>query len=107
LGRTGLGVVNLPRLQHAGLEPLVDQPSDHTITDSLGEAFPKLCSRDAVEVLAHVDFHHPVAPLLHHPFAQDLQRLMRIATRPISEGAVQKVLLVDRLEQHRDRTLRH
>ncbi len=32
---------------------------------------------------------------------------MRIATRPVSERAVQKVLLVDRLEQHDNGPLRH
>src|SRR6202049_178981 len=37
----------------------------------------------------------------------DLQRLMRIATGPKAKRAVQKVPLVDRLQQHHNGPLRH
>ena len=62
---------------------------------------------DAVEVLAYIDIQHPAQSLAHKGIAQVLQRLMRRATRPEAIGAGQKVLLVDRLQHHDDRPLRH
>jgi site-specific DNA recombinase len=103
----GFRVVNLPGFQHSRIEPLVDQSSHHTIGDSPREDRPQLGSRDAVEVFLDIYFDHPITMLCHHPFAQDLLRLMSIAIYPIAEGAVQEVLFIYRLQQHHDCSLRY
>src|SRR3954447_14034139 len=59
----------------------------------------------SVEKLSDVDLDHPPAPDLHQPMPEGVQRLVRRAARPEAIRADQEVLLVDRLQDHRHRTL--
>jgi hypothetical protein len=61
--------MNLPRLQHTGFEPFVDQLSNHTIGDSFRKTFSQRRERDAVEVFSDVYFQHPIASPFHDPVA--------------------------------------
>src|SRR5713226_636358 len=63
--------------------------------------------RDRVEVLAYVDIQHPVLPLPRDGAVQRAQRPMSRASRPEAMRAGQKVLLIDGLQNHDDRPLRH
>ncbi len=60
---------------------------------------------EGIEELGDIHFHHPPAAHRHHPPPEDLQRLVRRTARPEAVRAVEKVLLVDRLQRHRHRPL--
>src|SRR5215208_2873633 len=58
-----------------------------------------------IEELADIDFQYPAAVRVHCPLPQSLQRLMSATTGPEAERAIDKVLLVDRPQQHHHRAL--
>ena len=60
-----------------------------------------------IDVFSNVNFQHPSSSLPQDPATYDLQRLMRIATGPKAKRALTKVMLINRLEQHRNGPLRH
>ena len=62
---------------------------------------------DAVEVLRDIGIDHPAAALLHEACPQRFQGVMGRASGPKAVRAGQKVRLVDRLQHHQDRPLRH
>ncbi len=62
---------------------------------------------DAVEILRDIRVDHPSLTGVHDAIAQCADGVMRRPFRPEPERAVQKVLLVDRLQQHHDCLLRH
>src|SRR6516225_10242517 len=97
----------LSRLEHSRFEPLVDQPSHYPIRDSSRQKLSELGSIDAGKVLSHINIQHPSASPLHDRATHGLQRLVRTAARPEAKRAVQKLLLVDGLQQHEDGALRH
>ena len=68
---------------------------------------PQLAMVQGVEEALDVHLQDPAPSHLHQASPQRLQRLMRRATRPKAVRAVQKVLLVDRLQHHRHRPLKH
>jgi hypothetical protein len=93
--------------EHPCLQPLVDHASDDAIPDPQVEEASQMPVVDAVEVFRDVSVDHPALAGLHDAVAQGAQGVMGRPLRPEAERAVQEVLLVDRLQQHHDRPLRH
>jgi hypothetical protein len=62
---------------------------------------------DGVEEALDIHFEHPSAAHLRHPLPQGLQRVMRRASAPEAVRAVEKVLLVDGLQDRGDPALQH
>src|SRR5215203_5779305 len=94
-----------PVLQHPRLEPLADQPQQDAVTYPPAEDRAQVAVVQGVEKLSDVDLQDPPATDLHQPVPEGVQCLVRRAARPEAVRAVQEVLLVDRLQDHRYRTL--
>src|SRR6516162_3493918 len=62
---------------------------------------------DARKIFAYIHIKHPSLSPFHDPAADDLERLVRIASRPESKRAVHEVLLEYGLQQHHHRSLRY
>src|SRR5262245_19097183 len=90
---------------HSGTQPLPNETQNASIIDPLAQHLAQACSVDAVEVSTDICIHDPAKTLRHAPLAELVQCLMRAATRSKAIRAVVEVLLVDRFEQHRDRSL--
>jgi len=95
-----------PILLHAGVEPLADEPVNHSIAYPQAEHVPQVPTVDRVEELLDVDLHDPAAAHLHRRVAQRRQRAVRGAFRPETMRAVQKILLVHSVQHHRHRPLK-
>src|SRR5262249_40293129 len=93
--------------EDAGVQPLANQPQNHTITYPAAQNLPHACMVEGVEKLLDIDLHDPTASPPHRDMLQLLERLMRRAPRPEAVRKVVEVLLVDGFEQHRDRALQH
>src|SRR5215470_10333019 len=89
------------------LQPLINHPSDDTIRDSSIKKGAQVGVRDRIEVFFDVQIYHPTQSVAHEASTQRLQGLMSRATRPETVGAGKKILLVDGLQHHDDRPLRH
>ena len=87
-----------PVLQHAGVEPFLDQPHDalvrHPVLDELHQ--PPVV--DGIEKPTDVGIEHPVHLLRQKPGVQRIQRIMRAAPRPESVREAHEVGLVDRVQ---------
>ena len=98
-------MTDLPVLHHSRFQPLADQAQQNSITHSTLDELPKMAVVQRIEELADIDFQYPSAVRVHGLLPQSLQRLMGAPTGPEAERAIDKVLLVDRSQQHHHRTL--
>src|SRR5262245_22891260 len=73
--------------------------------DPLAQHLAQARSVDAVEGSPHIGLHDPAYPLRQAPLAELMPCLMRAATLPKAIRAVVEVLLVDRFQPHRHRSL--
>src|SRR6516225_12210484 len=89
------------------LQPLIDHPSDDSVCDSSVKKSTKVGVRDRPEIVFDVEIYHPTQSMAHEAGTQLLQGLMRRATRSEPERAGKKVLLVDELQHHDNRPLKH
>src|SRR5262249_55451886 len=96
-----------PIFEHSCLQPLIDHPTDDTIRDSSVKKRTQVGVRNRPEIVFDVEIYHPTQSVAHEASTQRLQGLMRRATRPEAVRAGKKVLLVDGLQHHDDRPLRH
>src|SRR5882672_5725752 len=67
-------------LEHPCIEPLANQPYQHSINHPLANDFPQLVMWNRIEVLSNVDLDDPPASHLHRLAPQVLQQLVRAAT---------------------------
>src|SRR5713101_7535746 len=102
LGRPFLHPCSFPILQHARVEPLLDQPHDASVCDPVLDEFHKPFVREAIEKAFDVQIEHPVHFSRQQSRVQSIQRLM--LTAPWSEPVrkIEKVRFVDSI-QHLDR----
>jgi hypothetical protein len=107
LHHASLGMRQDPIFHHAGPQPLPHEPPHSAILDPVAQYCSPLGPVHAVEVSTHICVHHPAQALTHAPLAQLVPRMVGAATPPKAIGAVVKVLLRDRLQPHRDRSLDH
>src|SRR3954470_21582643 len=83
-----------------------DDPVD-AVRDSLVEEAPQMAMVDRVEVTLDVDIDAPPHAAAHAGAAQSVERLVGGAAGPEAIRAGEEVLLVNRLQHHRDGPLCH
>src|SRR5262249_11496256 len=71
----------------------------------MSHGFSKEASTCRIEGSPHIGLHDPAYPLRQAPLAELMPCLMRAATLPKAIRAVVEVLLVDRCQPHRHRSL--
>src|SRR5713226_9199651 len=105
LGRPFLHPCSFPILQHARVEPLLDQPHDASVCDPVLDEFHKPFVREAIEKAFDVQIEHPVHFSRQQSRVQSIQRLM--LTSPWSEPVrkIEKVRFVDSIQHLDHRTL--
>src|SRR6516162_855873 len=96
-----------PVFQHSCLQPFVDHPTDDTIRDSSVKKRTQVGVRNRIEVFFDIEIYHPTQPMAHEASTQRLKSLMSRASPPEAVRAGKKVLLIDGLQHHDDRPLRH
>src|SRR5215813_4715838 len=96
-----------PIFEHSCLQPLIDHPTDDTIRDSSVKKRTQVGVRNRPKIVFDIEIYHPTQSVAHEASTQRLQGLMSRATRPEAVGAGKKVLLVNGLQHHDDRPLRH
>src|SRR5215467_11338942 len=89
------------------LQPFIDHPSDDTVYDSSVKKGTQVGVRDRPKIVFDVEIYHPTQSMAHEASTQRLQGLMSRATRPVAVRAGKKVLLIDGLQHHDNRPLRH
>ena len=107
LRRSGLGMLDASLLHYARVQPLSDNAQQDAITYPAADDLEQVSVIEAVEKLPDIDFQDPTSAHRHRRVSDRFERLVRRATRPEAVRAVQEVLLVDGLQQHRDRALQH
>src|SRR6266851_670531 len=105
LGRPFLHPCSFPILQHARVDPLLDQPHDASVCDPVLDEFHKPFVREAIEKAFDVQIEHPVHFSRQQSRVQSIQRLM--LTSPWSEPVrkIEKVRFVDSIQHLDHRTL--
>jgi site-specific DNA recombinase len=77
LRRTGFRVLKRPVFHDTRLQPLIDEPQQHSITYPLAHDVPQVTVVQSVEKFSDIDLKDPLARYLHHPVPHQAQRLMR------------------------------
>src|SRR6058998_1024573 len=95
----------LALLQHAGVQPLLDEPHDAPVRHAMLDKLHQPPVVEGVEEPTDVRIEHPVHLLHRDPDCQRIQRLMRTAPRPEPVREPEKVDLVDRVQDRDDRAL--
>src|SRR5580692_3936165 len=102
LGRPFLHPYPLPILQHAGVEPFLDQSHDapicYPVLDELHQPFV----RNRIEKAAYINIEHPVHFSRQQSRIERVQRLMLASPRPEPVRKSEKIRFVDSV-QHLDR----
>src|SRR5262245_48621510 len=96
-----------PVFQHSRLQPFIDHPTDDTIRDSSVKKRTQVGVRNRPKIVFDVEIYHPTQSVAHEASTQRLQGLMSRATRPEAVRTGKEVLLVDGLQDHDYRPLRH
>src|SRR5215831_14938151 len=97
---------NRPIFDHANVDPFPNQSQDSSVTDPFLDHLYEQAPDDRVEVSGNVRFQNCRDGSATNNPAHFVQRILWSATRPESVATVQKILLVDRVEQI-DRRLLH
>ena len=71
----------------------------------LGGAFLKLSTSKSLQKLGNIYIQNPPGPEFRALAPQCIERIMRRASRAKRVRAIQKILLIDRLQQHRHSAL--
>src|SRR2546425_935276 len=102
LGRARFTPRPRPVLQHAGIEPFLDQPHDALVRNPVLDELLQPPAIDGVEKAADVSIEHPVHLPRQQSRIERIQRVVRVAPRPEPVREAEEVRLVDRV-QHVDR----
>ena len=105
LWRSGVGVADAPVFQYASTQPFVDQVQQHIVTHPTSKKLSQVAVIQIVEKLSDIHFKYKAAPTVHQLVPESFQRLMCRSPRPESVRALQKVVFVNRLQQHDNRAL--
>src|SRR6202050_3106982 len=101
LGRSFVRACSFPILQHAGVEPFLDQAHDAPICYPVLDEFHQPFVRQRIEKAANIQIQHPVHFSRQQSRVERVQRLMLAASRPEPVRESLKVRLVDSV-QHFD-----
>src|SRR5882762_5243861 len=102
LGRPFFHTYSFPILQHAGVQPFLDQPHDAPIGNPMLNELHKPFVGKSIEKAFDVQIEHPVHFLRQQSRIQRVQRLMLAAPWPEPVRKIEKVSFVDSI-QHLDR----
>src|SRR6267378_268874 len=102
LGRPFLRPYSFPILQHAGVQPFLDQPHDAPICNPMLNELHKPFVGKSIEKAFDVQIEHPVHFLRQQSGVQRIQRLMLAAPWSEPVRKIEKVRFVDSI-QHLDR----
>ena len=105
LGRALLTPRPRPVLQHAGVEPLLDQPHDAPVRNPMLDELHQPPGGDGVEKPPDVGIEHPVHLPRQQSRIERVQRVVRLAPRPEPVREAQEVSLPDRVHHVRRRAL--
>src|SRR5258707_1109786 len=101
LGRPFFRPCSSPILQHAGLQPFLDEPHDASVRNPMLNELHQPFVGKPVEKAANVHIEHPVHCLRQQSGVERIQRIMLASPRPESVRKTQKVGFVDSV-QHLD-----
>src|SRR5258708_12169850 len=93
---------SFPILQHARVQPLLDEPHDTPVRDAMLDELYKPFVRNRIEEAAYVQIEHPVHLLRQHSRVQRIQRVMLASLRTEPVRKAKEVRFVDSV-QHLDR----
>jgi site-specific DNA recombinase len=82
LRRAGLRVFDCPVFHHTRVQPLADEPQQHSVTYPLAHDVSQVTMGQGPEKVSDIDLKNPLARHLHRLALHDSQRLMRRASRP-------------------------
>src|SRR6266478_6189099 len=102
LGRPFLHTYSFPILQHAGIQPFMDEPHDAPICDPVLHELHKPFVRNSIEKAFDVQIEHPVHLSRQQSRIERIQRLMLASpwSEPVRES--EKIRFIDGI-QHLDR----
>ena len=92
-------------VQHSGLEPLVNEPQQASVSNSQGQQLDKPLVIDVVEEALDIRFHHEVVAAELELDRHLVDGIKRTFVRTIPIATAQEILLVDGFEYPRDRKL--
>jgi hypothetical protein len=95
LGRLFSHTSSLPILQHAGIQPFLDEPYDAPICDPMLDEFHKPFVGEPIEKVANIKIEHPVHFSRQQSRVDRIQRLMLAVPGPERIGKTEKVRFVD------------
>src|ERR1700688_4095037 len=90
LRRTLLRSSSLPILQHARVQPLLDEPHDASVRDAVFDELHQPLVQNRIEEAADVQIEHPVHMLRQQPRIERIQRIMLAASRTESIRKTEK-----------------
>ena len=96
---------NLALLHHPSVQPFPDCAAYHAVSHPLVQKVPQLTPIHRPEEVLDVQVNHPASTEFHQPLPQRIERLVSSTPRPKPVRALQKVLLVHRLQHHQHRPL--
>src|SRR5437867_539620 len=105
LYRADLTPCSLPILQHAGVQPFLDEAHDAPVRNPMLDELHQPPVVEGVEEPTDIGIEHPVHPLRRDPDRESIERPMRAAPRPEPVREPEKVDLVDRIQDPDDRAL--
>jgi site-specific DNA recombinase len=105
LGRPLLGRDTLPVLQHARLEPFLDQADDPSVADPVLQEADQPLVADPVEERPDVGVEDPADVASLDPVRERVQRVVLAAPGPEPVAEAQELRLVDRRQDHDHRGL--
>src|SRR5215468_2636639 len=94
-------------LDDADFEPLRDKAQDALVRDTVLEETDDPCVGHGIVKAPDIRIEHPVHPLPQDPDVESIQRIVLASSWPEPIGKPDEVLLVDRLQNRRDRLLDH
>ena len=102
LGRPLFHSYSLPLLQHAGIQPFLDEPHNAPVCDPVLNELHQPFVRNSIEKAFDVQIKHPVHFSRQQARVQRIQRLMLASPWPEPVGEPEKVGFIDSV-QHLDR----
>src|ERR671918_231214 len=105
LGRAFFTPRPRPVLQHAGIEPFLDQPHDALVRNPMLDELHQPPVVDGIEEPTDVGIEHPVHLPRQQSRIERIQRMMRAASRPEPVREAEEVSLVDRVHHLNRRAL--
>ena len=107
LGCAGRRIMQIPAFQHAGMQPLPNEPQQHSIVHPPTKDLDQVFVVQSVEEFSNINLQHPSTRFLQRLVPQSFERHVRRASGAEAIRAIEKVLLVDGFEHHRHGALKN